>query len=107
MRPHSYATLSFLDYPRAELRAHLVKTSSCPPEHIDEVVDIACHAAASARLTLLETIDRAGSWRISTTAIGIAVSLLQHDMEMLRAGLIDTAKTFGIPVAEGTVNAAD
>lgn len=99
--PTDFSALSFPPYPRAELRAHLVKmraanNSPMPDAAVDEIVDLACHAAESSRRTMLETIDRSSDPRVSLTAVGIASSLMAHDMKIFIEGLQEMAQQFGL-----------
>lgn len=96
----NFATMAFPPYPRRELRAQIVglrqRTGSpMPDDAIDEIVDIACHAAEVGRRAMLEVIDRASDPRVSTTAVGIAGSLLAHDLRLLAEGLQHAAKVTG------------
>lgn len=89
---HRFATIEWPDYPRRELRAKLVDhareaNSPMPPAAIDEIVDLACHAAALARRAMLEAIDRTIDPRVATTAVGLASSLVRHDCGQLEEAL--------------------
>lgn len=99
--PSDFRTLTFAPYPRAELRQHLVNmrtanNSPMPDAAIDEIVDLACHAAISGRTAMLEVIDRASDYRVSITAVGIASSLMAHDMKIFIEGLQHAAEHCGL-----------
>jgi hypothetical protein len=96
-----FATMGFAPYPKAQLRAQLLqmraeRTPNMPLEAVEEIVDLACHAAETGRRAMLEVIDRASSWRIATTAIGPATSLLAHDLQLLTEGLQHAAAAAGL-----------
>lgn len=103
-----FATMPFAPYPRRELRAHLVKmrsanSSPMPDAAIDEIVDLACHAAESGRRAMLEVVDRAADHRVSITAIGIAASLLAHDLRLMMDGLEQAARASGLHFEKSTL----
>lgn len=103
-----YETLAFQPYPRREIRAHLCGVrqrtgSSMPDAAIDEIVDIACHAAETGRRAMLAVIDRASDPRIATTAVGIAVSLLAHDLKLMTEGFQYAAQKVGAHYETATV----
>lgn len=103
-----YETLVFPTYPRQQIRAHLVDVrkrtgSAMPDAAIDEIVDLACHAAETGRRAMLAVIDRASDPRISTTAVGIAVSLLAHDLNLMTEGFLHAAQTVGAHYETATV----
>ncbi|MDG6079779.1 hypothetical protein E3U23_11320 [Erythrobacter litoralis] len=96
----SFEHLELPDYPRRELREQIRKTaaqngSGITPAAIDEVVDLACHAAESSRKAAFAVLDRASDPRISTTAVGIAFSLIAHDCEAMRSALEFAASATG------------
>ncbi|WP_338445925.1 hypothetical protein V5F89_12320 [Pelagerythrobacter marensis] len=102
-----FATLEFPDFPRADLRAHLLSCEgNIPASAVDEIVDIACHAAASARTSMLEVLDRASNPMISMTAFGLAASLALHDAERMREGLKAAAQREGVTFFEGQLEKA-
>ncbi len=106
--PSDFAAMPFAPYPRVELRAHLVRmraanNSPMPDAAIEEIVDLACHAAETARLGLLEVVDRASDHRVSITAIGIATSLLAHDCELIKEALQHAAVANGLHFETGTL----
>lgn len=74
-----------------------------PDAAIDEIVDMACHAAESGRRSMLEAIDRSSDRRIAMTAIGIAGSLLARDLELLKEGLEFAAKQSGLHFERSTL----
>ena len=96
----SFATIAFPDYPRAQLREAIRATSKVPPDKLDEVVDIACHAAHSARLKLLEVLDTASDERVTVTAAGPAFSLLEHDVKIMIEALRAYARVSGKPATD-------
>lgn len=101
-----FATIKFAPHPRTELRKHLIARaagSKMPDAAVDEIVDMACHAAESGRRAMLETIDRSSDSRIAMTAIGIAGSLLAHDLELLKEGLQFAATQTGLHFEVGTL----
>jgi hypothetical protein len=105
-----FATLSMPCYPRAEIRAQLVNmraanNSPMPDAAIDEIVDLACHAAQSGRQAMLQVIDRASDYRVSVTAVGIASSLMAHDMKLLIEGLQHAAQHVGLHFESTTISA--
>jgi len=90
----------FPDYPRRELRAALqasVRASGSPmPETaMDEIVDLAVHAAGSARRAMIETVERASDPRMVKTASGLAISLIASDCQMFENALRAYAKATG------------
>ncbi|WP_454599095.1 hypothetical protein [Qipengyuania sp. SM2507] len=98
--PLNLSSMEFPEPPRRQLRAYLNETrlasgSTMPPSAVDEAVDIACHAVESARRTFFETLDRASDPRITTTALGIANSLLKADCERIEEGLRAYAEASG------------
>jgi nitrogen-specific signal transduction histidine kinase len=108
MMTNGFAPMAFPPYPRRELRQHLVKmraatNSPMPDAAMDEVVDLACHAAECRRKAMLEVIDRASDHRVSTTAVGIASSLLAHDIKILIAGLQHAATEVGLHYESTTI----
>ena len=97
----TFAMMAFAPYPRAQLRAQLMqmraeRCSEMPLEAVDEIVDLACHAAESGRQAMLQVNDRASSWPVATTAIGPATSLLAHDLKLLTEGLRHAAAAAGL-----------
>jgi hypothetical protein len=108
--PHGLASVHFAAHLRRELRQHLVNmrtanNSPMPDAAIDEIVDIACHAAESGRKAMLEVIDRASDPRVSITAVGIASSLLAHDMKIFIEALQEFAATSGLHYESTTISA--
>lgn len=102
-----FATLEFADYPRADLRAHLLSLGgSIPASAVDEIVDIACHAADTARRSMVEVLDRASNPLISMTAFGLAASLAAHDAETMKSGLKATAQSTGLAFYDGPLEKA-
>ena len=102
------ASVSFPPAPRRELRQHLVNmraanNSPMPDAAIDEIVDLACHAAESGRKAMLEVIDRASDHRVSITAVGIASSLMAHDMKIFIELLQEFAAASGIHFEQSTI----
>lgn len=95
-----FGDLPASDYPREKIRATLL-AAGAPPQHVDEVVDIACHASASARKTMLEVLDRASEYRVALIAIGIAVALVRTEAEWLEQGLKHAAAAAGLKTFEG------
>jgi hypothetical protein len=102
----SFAAIRFPEYPRAEIRAGIAAQSNAPDWAIDQIVDIACHAAASGRRTMLETVDRASDHRVAHTALGIAVSLLKSDADNLIKSLQKYAAETGHEASEFVVGGA-
>ncbi len=99
-----FSTIEFADYPRAAIRAHLLGLGgNIPPACVDEIVDIACFAADSARRQMMAVLDRSSDPRVATTAIGLAVSLAISDMERLQVGLAAFAKSAGLQTYSGKV----
>jgi hypothetical protein len=85
--------------PRAELRAtilavHRENGVELPEGALDEVVDIACHAAVEARSAFLRVL---GSSRIAVglTALGPAAALLRHDLDFLQSATTDVGQQVG------------
>lgn len=101
----AFADLPFPDYPRSALRKILAEGSKAPPQHLDEIVDIACHAAGSARRSMLEVLDRSSDPRIAITAIGMANSLVRADAERLEEALREGAAAAGLATFSGKVEA--
>lgn len=100
-----FGTIEFAAFPRAELRKLLASQVQTPPQYIDEVVDLAVHAADCGSRAMLEVLDRASHPGVSVTAIGMAASLLRSRLEMLEAGLKEGAKHAGLRTYEGSVKA--
>lgn len=103
-----FSTISFEDYPRQELRDHLLGMraqtgSPMPLSAIDEIVDLACHAAERSRSAALEVLDRASDPRISNTAIGLAFSLIASDCKTIEAALRLYASETGKPLFVGSI----
>jgi hypothetical protein len=103
--PDSFAATKFAPYPRRELRAHIMQLrqrtgSNMPDAAVDEIVDIACHAAESGRRAMLETLDRASDPRIANTAIGLASSLLASDLNFHNQAVKEFAKQSGLHFEE-------
>ena len=101
-------TIEFADYPRNELRAILrrnrdANASGMPDSAIEEIVDLACHAAASARQSMLDTLDRASDGRITRTALGLATSLVASDCKKFEEALRSYAEANGKPLHVETV----
>lgn len=93
------------DYPRAALRAkilelHAANGTTVPANVIDEIVDLACHAAASARTTLFTVLASCSDPRTAITACGPAIGMLGADLGVIRDAQEDFAKTLGIPFVE-------
>lgn len=96
-----FAKMGFAPYPRGQLRAALMQMraerySAMPENAVDEIVDLACHAAESGRHAMLQVIDRASSFQVAVTAIGPAASLLAHDLKLLAEGLERAAAVTGL-----------
>ena len=94
-----FSTLQFPDYPRASVRAGLV-AAGVPAHHVDEVVDLACLAAANARASMLLVLDRASIPSVSTCAVGIAASLMKADADRLIEALQSYATDRGLQARE-------
>ena len=93
----------FPPYPRAEIRAKIDEVrkrenSPMPDAALDEIVDLALHAAATARQTMFDVLARASDPRISHTAIGVAGGLLASDLRHLQGALEDWARETGKPM---------
>ncbi len=104
----AFSDLKFPEHQRAQLRAHLegirVSTGSpMPPAAVDEIVDLACHAAAEARKAMFRVLDTASHRAVATTAVGIAASLLKADLEQIEAGIRSYAEERGSQIFETTV----
>jgi hypothetical protein len=96
------------DYPRAELRAkilelHAANGTTLPAGAIDEIVDLACHAAATARTSLFTVLASCSDPRTAITAIGPAIGMLGADLGVIRDAQEDFAKVLGIPFVETTL----
>lgn len=108
--PTNFATIDFAPHPRHQIRQHILgmrakNNSPMPDAAVEEIVDIALHAAESGRRAMLEVIDRASDTRVSISAISIAASLLGHDMKTLIGGLEDAAKKVGLHFESATLGA--
>lgn len=92
-----FASLEFPKPSRSEIRAilHATKPEGMPDSAVNEITDIALHAAEQARTKLLEVIDTASSPGISTPAFSIAVSLLAADCEGLKAAIHEIGQASG------------
>lgn len=93
--------------PRAELRATLLAAHrkngvEMPEGALDEVVDMACHAAAEARSAFLRVL---GSSRMAVglTALGPAAALLQHDLDLLQSATTDVGQKVGARTVTATL----
>jgi hypothetical protein len=99
------------DYPRAELRARIVELhaangTTVPADAIDEIVDLACHAAASARTSLFTVLASCSDPRIAITAVGPAIGMLGGDLSVITEAQEDFAKMIGAPFAVTTIKGA-
>tara|TARA_R110002072_G_scaffold38314_3_gene110881 strand:- start:2546 stop:2878 length:333 start_codon:yes stop_codon:yes gene_type:complete len=106
--PLCLTSIDFPAHPRRQLRAcleeqRIASGSQMPAAAVDEAVDLACHAAESARRTMFEILDRASDPRITTTSIGLAISLLSSDCARIEAGLRDYAEQTGATFREARV----
>lgn len=106
--PLVFADIAFPPAPRPELRAKLrslraERASSMPDSAIEEIVDIACHAAETGRKAMLEVLDRSSDYRVSITAAGIAASILQADLKALIEGLEAGASATGLHFETATL----
>ena len=75
----------FPQYPSTRIKAEIraAQGHSIPREAVDEIVDIACHAAVQARRTLLQVLSYPNDLRVTKTATGIALSLLNQDLTVM------------------------
>ena len=99
------------DYPRAALRAKLLELHAAngitPPDGaVDEIVDLACHAAASARTAMFTVLASASDPRSAISAIGPAASFLGHTIDVIRAAQKDFAEAAGLDFTETTIPGA-
>lgn len=88
-------------WPRAELRAALAKT--IPAARIDEVIDLACHAAESARHQLFAVADRAVNPAVKMAALTLATSLIAAEAERMQKAFRAVGEECGMTLFEGTV----
>lgn len=98
-----FGTFPLATPPRTEVRAMLVQYKAVPADYLDEVTDLAIHAAERGARALLETIDHSGSLLVKLTAVGIATAILRNQLEVLDEGLVSAAAT--IPGAKVIKNA--
>ena len=75
----------FPQYPAAKIKAGIraAQGSQSPSAAIDEIVDIAIHAAVQSRRTLLQVLNYPNDPRVTKTATGIALSLLVQDLTVM------------------------
>lgn len=104
----AFSTLEFASYPRAEIRQHVDKirvssNSPMPATAVDEIADLACHAAATGRSALMRVLDGASHAGVSGTALGIAASLLKSDMERIQSALQQYSQDSGTPFFNETI----
>ena len=96
--------ISFPEPPRSKLRAHLqAPLCEAGQPNIDEIVDIAIHAAVQARQTLLQVLQYPSNPSVTATATGIAASLVAVDMAYIEAFIRAFGARNGKPVYEGTI----
>ena len=85
------------DADRRDLRAKLAATGKVPPQHLDEIVDIAAHAAESAFATLQRlALDTHPDGRVGICAMGPALGLLGGMVLAGTAGLHEFAQKNGL-----------
>jgi len=84
--PLDLKQMKWPEYPRAGIRATLLQNSMVPLQHVDEVVDLACHAAETARKSMLEVLERSSSPMVELTAVGLANSLVANNTQILLEG---------------------
>lgn len=80
-------------WPRAQIRAAVQKVVCA--EHVDEVVDLACHAADSAIRQTLVVSDRAPDPRVKLAALSLALSLVTAEAQRLNQAFQSAADKFG------------
>lgn len=92
---------------RRELRLALLGSGHFPAEHIDEIVDIAVHAAETA-IAALQRIcfDTSPDPRIGVAALGPALSLLGLMVESGIEGVRSYGAEHGLPVGEVKIGGA-
>lgn len=94
------------DTTRRNLRAALASSETVPPQQLDEVVDIAIHAAESAIAVLIRVaLDTHPDARVGICACGPALSLLVAMAQTGIEGIKEYGQARGIPVHETTVGA--
>lgn len=91
----------FPDGLRAALRSEL--GTVIPAENLDEVADLAIHAAESAILTLTDVCKRGSEPRIALAAFGPAVSLVMTACKSEQERLKEFAGEQGLSYSEATV----
>lgn len=89
---------------RADLRAMLAG-KGCPADLQHAIVDVACHAAEAAYGTFSTILAAHPDFRVTVTASGIAVSLLQAVLEGHLEGLKQFAAATGLEVGTATLQA--
>lgn len=104
-----FSSLEFAEYPRAEIRALIdgfrqSTDSAMPATAVDEIVDIALHAAQSARSAMFRVLDSASQPAITVTAVGIATSLLKSDLEKIADGIAAYATQSGASLHRASVH---
>jgi hypothetical protein len=99
-----FSRITFPKRPRTEILAMLVAESDVPADKLDEVVDLACHAAAAAREKALEVVDSSSNPQVAMTAIGIAFSLLKYDAKDMLSALQEFAKERGSTATFSTIS---
>ena len=81
---------------RAQLRQALLE-KGVPAQFVDETVDLTFHAADEALAAIFRVLDRASVPRISTVALGPALGLTRHNMDVAEASLRKFMQTRGKP----------
>lgn len=89
-------------WPRTELRTALVAV--IPADKVDEVIDLACHAADSARHQLFAVSDRAVEGSVKMAALTLATSLIITEAERLQQVYRAVGEQCGMTTFEGTVD---
>jgi hypothetical protein len=78
---------------RRQIRANAV--GLLPPQHVDEVVDLAIHAFDQAFSSMSAIVTRASSPGLAVAATGIALSLIAQEAQAKLEGLETFTKANG------------
>ena len=87
---------------RAAMRSALL-ANGVPAVHVDEVVDLAIHAADRAVQALLETARLARGSSVGMCMVGVATGLLRSHLDNLDAAQAEVAEMMGHPLRRTSI----
>lgn len=88
---------------RREVRA-AAADGGVPPQHVDEVTDLALHAMERAFEVVGEVVMRASTPQASVCALGIALSLIAQEAQGKAERLVRDAPLLGMTASTATVH---